>query len=286
MRELIRVETDSQGRKLVSGRELHEVLKVEKAFSTWIQTQLDNVDAVESQDYCTSFKGNASLTQEEMREMSSQQRSAYGVSIDYILTLDIAKEICMCVGVAPRTNPETKVLSKQVRKYFIECEKQLLQQVTPSYMIADPIERAKRWIAEQEERMALEQQKEQLLIETQSQQQKIEHQKQVILGLTQDSPKPELRQRINQIIRYGARGGYQGRYALAYREFDLTHHMNIDIRLRRAIESGVVKPRTNRMDFICSHLDMTWELYQVVTRIFEGDLRAISESILECTERA
>ena len=121
--ELIKVTTNEQGQKLVSGRELHEVLKVEKAFSTWIQTQLENVDAIENQDFCTSFKGNANLTQEEMREMSPQQRSAYGVSVDYVLTLDIAKEICMCVGVAPRTNEETRQLSKAVRKYFIECEK-------------------------------------------------------------------------------------------------------------------------------------------------------------------
>lgn len=121
-------------------------------------------------------------------------------------------------------------------------------------------------------------------IETQMKE--IEHQKQVIMGLTQDSPKPELRQRINQIIRFGARGGYQGRYALAYKEFDLTHHMNIDVRLRRAIERGEVRSNTNRMDYICTHLDMTWQLYQVVARVFEGDLRAISASIIENTERA
>ncbi len=66
MKALIKVTTNEQGQKLVSGRELHEVLKVEKAFSTWIQTQLENVDAIENQDFCTSFKGNANLTQEEM----------------------------------------------------------------------------------------------------------------------------------------------------------------------------------------------------------------------------
>ena len=44
---------------------------------------------------------------------------------EYVLTLDIAKEICMCVGVAPRTNEETRKLSKEYRKYFIECEKKL-----------------------------------------------------------------------------------------------------------------------------------------------------------------
>lgn len=264
MRELIRVETDGQGRKLVSGRELHEVLEIGTPYHKWMPRMIE-YGFIENTDYI--------VTDIFVHNSKGGKQS----QVEHILTLEMAKHVAM----VQRTE-----IGMQVRNYFLECEKIALQQATPSYMIADPIERAKRWIAEQEERMALEQQKEQLLIETQSQQQKIEHQKQVILGLTQDSPKPELRQRINQIIRYGARGGYQGRYALAYREFDLTHHMNIDIRLRRAIENGIVKPRTNRMDFICSHLDMTWELYQVVTRIFEGDLRAISESILECTERA
>ena len=32
-------------------------------------------------------------------------------------------------GCCPRTNAETKRISKEVRKYFIECEEQLKQQV-------------------------------------------------------------------------------------------------------------------------------------------------------------
>ncbi|MPM69625.1 hypothetical protein SDC9_116573 [bioreactor metagenome] len=37
--------------------------------------------------------------------------------------MDIAKEICMVTGVAPRTNEETKKLSKKFRQYFIQVEK-------------------------------------------------------------------------------------------------------------------------------------------------------------------
>lgn len=107
--ELIKVTTNEEGKQLVSGRELHEVLKVEKAFSTWIQTQLENIDAIEGEDFIP------------LKEESTGGRP----SVEYILTLDTAKEICMVVGVAPRTNAETKALSKKVRKYFIECEKQL-----------------------------------------------------------------------------------------------------------------------------------------------------------------
>ena len=107
--EIIKVTTNEEGQHLVDGRELHEVLKVEKAFTTWMQTQLENIDAVEGEDFIP------------LKEESTGGRP----SVNYILTLDTAKEICMVVGVAPRTNAETKALSKKVRKYFIECEKQL-----------------------------------------------------------------------------------------------------------------------------------------------------------------
>lgn len=260
MTELIKITTNEQGQQLVSGRELHEVLNLKSRFNDWIKNMITY-----------GFQEDTDYTKILVQCIRGQNQ------YDYILSLDMAKHIAM----VQRTE-----IGMQVRNYFLECEKVALQQTSPSYMIADPIERAKRWIVEQEERIALEQQNEQLLIETQAQQQEIEHQKQVIMGLTQDSPKPELRQRINQVIRFGARGGYQGRYALAYKEFDLAHHMNVDIRLRRAIERGEVKANTNRMDYICTHLDMTWQFYQVVARVFEGDLRAISVSIIENTERA
>lgn len=108
--ELIKITTNEQGVQCVSARELHEGLKVQQDFSDWIKKQLTNVDAVENIDFsCFPFKregNNATL-------------------IEYVLTVDIAKEICMIVGVSPRTNPETKKLSKQFRQYFIECEKKL-----------------------------------------------------------------------------------------------------------------------------------------------------------------
>lgn len=108
--ELIKITTNEQGVQCVSARELHEGLKVQQDFSDWIKKQLINVDAVENTDFsCFPFKregNNATL-------------------IEYVLTIDIAKEICMVVGIAPRTNEETRKLSKQYRRYFIECEKKL-----------------------------------------------------------------------------------------------------------------------------------------------------------------
>ena len=94
---------------------MYEVLKVQQDYSDWIKKQLGNVDAVENDDF-TLLKGKTS-------------KSGGRPGVEYILTVDIAKEICMGVGVAPRTNEETRRLSKQVRKYFIECEKVAKQQI-------------------------------------------------------------------------------------------------------------------------------------------------------------
>ena len=144
-KELIEITINEEGQKLVSARELYEGLKFDDMdnFSRWIKKQLDNVDAVENIDFTkTLFKEGLSKTGQ--------------TKTDYILTIDIAKEICMVVGVAPRTNEETRKLSKQFRKFFIEAEKELrIIKKLDSYMIEDPIERAKRWIEEAEERKAL-----------------------------------------------------------------------------------------------------------------------------------
>ena len=65
---------------------------------------------------------------------------------DFVLKIDCAKELSMV---------ENNEKGKQIRRYFIECEKKLKQVALPSYQIQDPIERAKVWIKEQEERQKL-----------------------------------------------------------------------------------------------------------------------------------
>ena len=121
--ELIKITTNEKGQQCVSARELHEGLKVQQDFSDWIKKQLTNVDAIENTDF-SLLKGKTS-------EVGGRP------SLEYILTVDIAKEICMVVGVSPRTNAETKVLSKQFRRYFIECEKKLGEVDTKAHLLLD-----------------------------------------------------------------------------------------------------------------------------------------------------
>ena len=99
--ELIKVTTNEQGQKLVSGRELHEVLEIGRDFTTWIKKMIE-YGFQENIDYVL-------LTQ------TGEQRGRGGHNkTDYILTLEMAKHIAM----VQRTE-----IGMKVRNYFIECEK-------------------------------------------------------------------------------------------------------------------------------------------------------------------
>lgn len=90
----------------INARELHNILEVKKAFTTWINTALENAGAIENEDF-TKLK-------------YSLEGSGY--QYDYILTLDMAKHIAMMSKVKK---------SKEVRDYFIDFEKKgkvLIQQ--------------------------------------------------------------------------------------------------------------------------------------------------------------
>ena len=104
--------SEELGLNCVDGRELWKALKVDRQFGNWIKDQLKRVEAKECVDF--NFLTLKLKTSDGGRP-----------ELKYTLALDIAKEICMVTGAAPRTNKETKKISKEIRQYFIECERQL-----------------------------------------------------------------------------------------------------------------------------------------------------------------
>lgn len=103
------------GEKVVSGRELHQGLGVQRDFTDWIKQQLNSVDAAEKDYFRFPFKreGNNATVYE------------------YILKLEIAKEICLVAGASPRANETLKQKSKAYRKYLIQFEEKYKNQ-TPN----------------------------------------------------------------------------------------------------------------------------------------------------------
>ena len=147
MTELIKITTNDEGKQLVSARELHEGLEIKTRFNDWVNRMIEY-----------GFEENIDYTAITQKRVTAQGNEISFT--DYIITIDMAKEICMI----QRTD-----LGRKYRKYFIECEKKLKQLQTPSYMIDDPIERAMAWIEEQKQKKLLQQQnqEQQLLLEEQ-----------------------------------------------------------------------------------------------------------------------
>lgn len=87
---------------LCNARDLHAFLEVGKRFASWITDRLNEYQFVENQDY---------IAISQKREIGHGRGRK-----DYHLTLDTAKELAMV---------ERNEKGRQIRRYFIECEKKL-----------------------------------------------------------------------------------------------------------------------------------------------------------------
>ena len=104
MNELIKITTNEVGEPTVLGRDLHEFLGVKTLYKDWFPRMVE-YGFTEGKDFNplkneqVRFEGNREVTRE---------------LIDHLLTIDMAKEICMI----QRTE-----VGKQARQYFIQVEK-------------------------------------------------------------------------------------------------------------------------------------------------------------------
>lgn len=99
MNELITITTNEVGEPTVLGRELHEFLGVTTRYNDWFP-RMAEYGFIEGKDFY-SF-------------LSKTSETGGRPSTDHLLTIDMAKEICMI----QRTE-----VGKQARQYFIQVEK-------------------------------------------------------------------------------------------------------------------------------------------------------------------
>jgi anti-repressor protein len=85
--------------KAVNARDLHEFLEVGKDFTTWIKDRIEKYGFTENDDYIIFTENGENPGRPKM---------------EYIFTLDIAKEIAMV---------QNNEKGSQARRYFIEIEK-------------------------------------------------------------------------------------------------------------------------------------------------------------------
>ncbi|MDQ7067765.1 MAG: antA/AntB antirepressor family protein [Sulfurimonas sp.] len=109
MKHLIKVtphEIGSEERNSVDAREIHKYLGVKTRFDTWIERAVKKYDFLENVDYIVVLKN-------EHNPKGGRKAK------DYIVTLDMAKELSML---------ENNAKGKETRKYFISMEKKHLAQ--------------------------------------------------------------------------------------------------------------------------------------------------------------
>lgn len=93
--------------KTVLARKLHEYLSVGRDYSNWIKGRITKYQFIEGEDYI--------LTNAKTGVRSNVKQ------VDHYLTLDMAKELAMV---------ENNEKGREARRYFIECEKRLINSNT------------------------------------------------------------------------------------------------------------------------------------------------------------
>lgn len=101
--ELIPIDISDAQEPRVNARDLHAFLEIGKHFGSWITDRIDDAEFVEGQDFVVNPN-------------SGKNPQGGRPSKDYLLTMDMAKELSML---------ERNARGKQARRYFIECEKRL-----------------------------------------------------------------------------------------------------------------------------------------------------------------
>lgn len=100
---LVPVYEDKQARNVINARELHGFLESGRQFANWIQERIEKYGFSQGEDF------------EVFNEIVKNPQGGRPTT-EYLLTLDTAKEIAMV---------ENNEKGRQVRKYFIECERRL-----------------------------------------------------------------------------------------------------------------------------------------------------------------
>lgn len=104
--------------QLADARLLHSFLEIARDFSTWIKSRIEEYNFVENLDFLVHQNGGTKTGRGGNRK----------TVFEYHLTLDMAKELSMV---------ERNEKGKIARRYFIDCERHLLQ--APSQCIEAPI---------------------------------------------------------------------------------------------------------------------------------------------------
>ncbi|QPB42663.1 antA/AntB antirepressor family protein [Rodentibacter haemolyticus] len=116
LNELLSIQTfdfiNGQTANGINARPLHQALRVGRDFSNWIKARIKQGGFIENQDFIT-VQNIAIGTPKR-----ANQKGGNMTGIEYILTLDMAKHLCLM---------ERNEIGKAIRQHFINAEKRLAE---------------------------------------------------------------------------------------------------------------------------------------------------------------
>lgn len=129
MNELVKIE-EIGGKQTVDIRDLHSALESKQDFSTWIKNRIAKYGFVEDRDYIRLHK---------------KMEANNATTIEYYSSIEMAKELAMV---------ENNAKGRELRLYFIECEKKAKSMLIPDF--SNPAEAARAWADQYEQRQLAE----------------------------------------------------------------------------------------------------------------------------------
>lgn len=217
--ELVPVYETSTGEKVVYGSELHEVLGVRTPYKDWSTRRLNDIDAVENEDFEAA----------QICAPSGQTKK------DHIIKLDAAKEMAML---------ERNEKGKQVRRYFIQVEKKYkaaslaTQELSPQLQVMINLEIEQKRQAEKLEHV----------------EERIESIREVV-AIDTTSWREDTGRILRKIgMECGDSKSYQDVRAESYRCWKNAWEVNVKQRLtnkrRRMADEGVCKSRRDKLNYL------------------------------------
>lgn len=217
--ELVPVYETSTGEKVVYGSELHEVLGVRTPYKDWSTRRLNDIDAVENEDFEAA----------QICAPSGQTKK------DHIIKLDTAKEMAML---------ERNEKGKQVRRYFIQVEKKYkaaslaTQELSPQLQVMINLEIEQKRQAEKLEHV----------------EERIESIREVV-AIDTTSWREDTGRILRKIgMECGDSKSYQDVRAESYQLLEKRMGVNVKQRLtnkrRRMADEGVCKSRRDKLNYL------------------------------------
>lgn len=124
-----------------------------------------------------------------------------------------------------------------------------------------------------EQLITTEKEKQELILLNEKNQKEIEHKENVIIALVDEISIAEKRQILNQVVKKSG-PGYNDRWSVLYKHFNMKYHINLQSKFERYNESNKPKLK-NKLDYVDKVLNKIPELYEIAAKLFENDVKKL-----------